>query len=290
TQYASEPIVACGNQCSGWNLKDTWDLWMVHGSVPVTAIPYTSADLAVPTCESVRAMTGCGGGVLNPHGGAPSTGPTSRGHQTAIPVPIQPFEASFGFSNPTAAPMIGTIEDVTTRAVPGTIPMAMPRSGLGVGTPPRRDTHTCSPARTTLVTVIPTPLNRFTQADDPFAVKSETNTMASNAAAMKAILAAAPEDGGGPIQAGFTVTQDFTAYESGVFQPTSDSVIGGHAVEIVGYDDTSDPPSWIVRNSWGPEWGDGGFFKIRQYLHPSELPDIPNFLTFETTAHTGTPV
>ena len=42
----------------------------------------------------------------------------------------------------------------------------------------------------------------------------------------------------------------------------------GHAVEVVGWD-TGDAGGsygkvsyWIVRNSWGTEWGDNGFFKI----------------------------
>ena len=52
--------------------------------------------------------------------------------------------------------------------------------------------------------------------------------------------------------------------------PSKDS--GGHAVAIVGWDDDFPasnfniaPPgngAWIVRNSWGPEWGDGGYFYV----------------------------
>lgn len=36
--------------------------------------------------------------------------------------------------------------------------------------------------------------------------------------------------------------------------------LGGHAVLIVGYDMASQ--TFIVRNSWGPDWGDQGFFHL----------------------------
>ena len=37
-----------------------------------------------------------------------------------------------------------------------------------------------------------------------------------------------------------------------------------HGVLIVGYDDTSDPPSWLIKNSWGPDWGEEGYFQCAQ--------------------------
>ena len=37
-------------------------------------------------------------------------------------------------------------------------------------------------------------------------------------------------------------------------------LIGGHAVMAVGYDDTRD--TLTVRNSWGPNWGDQGYFYL----------------------------
>lgn len=44
-----------------------------------------------------------------------------------------------------------------------------------------------------------------------------------------------------------------------------EKVLGGHAVCLVGYDDTKVMPdgskgAFLVRNSWGPTWGVGGYF------------------------------
>jgi hypothetical protein len=37
-------------------------------------------------------------------------------------------------------------------------------------------------------------------------------------------------------------------------------LLGGHAVEIVGYSDADQ--CWICKNSWGTRWGENGFFRI----------------------------
>jgi hypothetical protein len=38
-----------------------------------------------------------------------------------------------------------------------------------------------------------------------------------------------------------------------------------HAVEVVGWDETGKYPHWIVKNSWGTTWGDGGYWKHAIY-------------------------
>jgi C1A family cysteine protease len=40
----------------------------------------------------------------------------------------------------------------------------------------------------------------------------------------------------------------------------NDTVLGGHAVVCVGYDDIK--KVWIMRNSWGTSWGDKGYFYL----------------------------
>ncbi|NOJ91430.1 hypothetical protein HMI51_00490 [Corallococcus coralloides] len=59
----------------------------------------------------------------------------------------------------------------------------------------------------------------------------------------------------------FNVYDDFFGYSGGVYSPTSSAQpVGGHCVCVVGYSDTE--RCWICKNSWGPWWGDKGFFKI----------------------------
>lgn len=40
----------------------------------------------------------------------------------------------------------------------------------------------------------------------------------------------------------------------------NESLLGGHAVVVVGYDDTK--KMWIMRNSWGTSWGINGYFYL----------------------------
>lgn len=66
---------------------------------------------------------------------------------------------------------------------------------------------------------------------------------------------------GFPFVFGFTVYESFmTIGADGVMpmpQP-DESTLGGHAVMAVGYDDAKQV--FIVRNSWGTQWGDHGYF------------------------------
>ena len=64
----------------------------------------------------------------------------------------------------------------------------------------------------------------------------------------------------GPLPTAFMVHEDFMHYKSGVYSYVSGKKLGGHAVLLVGYDDAE--KCFIVKNSWGPGWGEAGFFRI----------------------------
>jgi C1A family cysteine protease len=64
----------------------------------------------------------------------------------------------------------------------------------------------------------------------------------------------------GPLLTSMTVYEDFMVYSSGIYKSVSNKKEGGHAVSIVGFNDTE--RYWIVRNSWGPDWGENGFIRV----------------------------
>ena len=68
----------------------------------------------------------------------------------------------------------------------------------------------------------------------------------------------------GPLAVAMKVYSDFYSYSSGIYQQTYGREEGWHGVVLTGYDDTSNPPCWIVKNSWGRDWGENGYFRISQ--------------------------
>lgn len=66
--------------------------------------------------------------------------------------------------------------------------------------------------------------------------------------------------GYGPVAACMVIYDDFFHYTGGIYRHTTEQISGGHAVALIGWDD--DQGCWIAKNSWGTDWGEGGFFRI----------------------------
>lgn len=87
----------------------------------------------------------------------------------------------------------------------------------------------------------------------------------------------------GCLAAGFPIVFGFSLYESfeesevattGVVQmpKQNEQCLGGHAVLMVGYDDNTQ--RFLVRNSWGRNWGMGGYFTLPySYVTSNDLAD-----------------
>ena len=67
----------------------------------------------------------------------------------------------------------------------------------------------------------------------------------------------------GPVVIGIEAdTYTFQSYSSGIITSPLCGTDIDHAVEIVGFGVDNGTPYWSVRNSWGPGWGEDGYFRI----------------------------
>ena len=70
----------------------------------------------------------------------------------------------------------------------------------------------------------------------------------------------------GPVVSTFSVYKDFYEFDGlGIYRHNEDDndIVGGHAVEIVGWDCSDNQNSyWWIKNSWGIDYGHGGYFKF----------------------------
>jgi C1A family cysteine protease len=67
----------------------------------------------------------------------------------------------------------------------------------------------------------------------------------------------------GPVAVAFAVCGGFQTYSGGCYQDVCTEI--NHGVVIVGWDDTmcSGAGAWIVKNSWGPDWGVNGYIYVK---------------------------
>lgn len=75
----------------------------------------------------------------------------------------------------------------------------------------------------------------------------------------------------GPVQVAMRVSEMFCYYKCGIFtfDPNTDNLLDGdpiplHAVEIVDYGSENGIPFWVIKNSWGANFGEGGYIRIRR--------------------------
>jgi hypothetical protein len=76
----------------------------------------------------------------------------------------------------------------------------------------------------------------------------------------------------GPLVICMLVRPDFSYYRGGIYTPRWGEVTGGHVITIVGYNDSQH--CYLIKNSWGPGWGEDGWIRVDYDAHTEEQPFI----------------
>merc|ERR1719378_735885 len=94
----------------------------------------------------------------------------------------------------------------------------------------------------------------------------------------------------GPLSAGIEPADDFMFYDSGIYQSATapdlthhNPAVGewervDHAIVLVGWGIGTDLEKnvkyWTLQNSWGPDWGEDGFFRMARGINDSGIESI----------------
>jgi len=77
----------------------------------------------------------------------------------------------------------------------------------------------------------------------------------------------------GPLSIAVDATS-WQTYVGGIMTNCISSQID-HGVLIVGYDDNNQPPYWIIKNSWGPSWGESGYIRVEKGTNQCLITSLP---------------
>jgi hypothetical protein len=75
----------------------------------------------------------------------------------------------------------------------------------------------------------------------------------------------------GPLLTTLNAREDFLFYKGGIYKTKNSKKAGGHAVALVGFDDSK--KAWLIKNSWGTSWGENGFGWV-SYDDPSGVGNL----------------
>jgi len=135
-------------------------------------------------------------------------------------------------------------------------------SGIVTATCYPYDIPTCPPAQQPCLNFVPTPnclseCNNTENWESSLYYLSEAYDVPSNASSIQVEIMT-----NGPVEACFSVYEDFVTYKSGVYQYTTGNYLGGHCIKIIGWGVEKGLPYWLCNNSWTTYWGWNGQFKI----------------------------
>jgi len=74
----------------------------------------------------------------------------------------------------------------------------------------------------------------------------------------------------GPLAISVAANSGWQFYSKGIYNhcDSSGNIDIDHAVVLVGYGSENGKDFWIVRNSWGSDWGENGYIRISRKAVP----------------------
>jgi len=75
--------------------------------------------------------------------------------------------------------------------------------------------------------------------------------------------------------------EEWSFYSGGIVTPSNCGRSVDHCTQLVGYDSTKAPGYWIVRNSWGTDWGIQGYIYLQM---GSDVCLIADYVTYAVSA------
>jgi len=89
----------------------------------------------------------------------------------------------------------------------------------------------------------------------------------------------------GPVAVAVRVTTAFQQYSGGIFKTCTTGSVN-HAVVLVGWDDNNGTDGyWIMRNSWGTNWGENGYMRIKYGCN--EIGYSANYVVYDYDCNDG---
>ena len=92
----------------------------------------------------------------------------------------------------------------------------------------------------------------------------------------------------GPLSVGVDANMDWQLYQRGIYNPTEEECSSSpyeqdHGVIVVGYGSENGLDYWIIRNSWGEDWGEGGYMRLARGSNACGIANSAIYPILDTT-------